>query len=191
MQTTGNFNIPTPAAGTAGDASTVLGLYQKWLAAGATPSSGNYATKAVRGAGLPTSQGVCLNHFMTHINCGSVLGIANVASPSAGTAGGICDTYIFDTNGGAPFVADNVNDLSKLSCFSSDTKPSTLASSRPSHNTVLYRIFSRFWSSATRSVITLDRHTTVARTAHQAICPACPPMPTAASTSCILPSQTT
>ena len=112
IQTTSNMSIPTPASGTAADAGSVLGGYEEWLAAGASVVSNQIVTKAVRGAGFPTSQQVCLNHFLTHIQCGTTLGVAELAA--VGYAGGICDTTIFGNGGTTPYSASNTGFVTTL-----------------------------------------------------------------------------
>ena len=117
VQTSNNLGIPTPTGNNTVSENTVLARYQNWLAAGATAGGSSFVTQAVRGAGLPSSQHVCLNYLLTHINCGDVLGVANLASPAPNVAGGICDTYIFSTGGAAPFRAVNTGFTTTLSQF--------------------------------------------------------------------------
>lgn len=102
IQTAGDFGISTPAAGSSLDGSSVLNAYEAWLAAGATGSAGSYTTGHVRGPGLPTSQQVCLNHFFTHLDCGSTLGVAQIAQ--VGYVGGICEKYVLKSSSSNKFA---------------------------------------------------------------------------------------
>lgn len=79
------------------DPNALLGAYQAFLGAGAMAPAGGgpLQAQAVRGAKLPTSQDVCLNHLFTHSNCNNVLGVASTASPAADVAGGVCEFHIF------------------------------------------------------------------------------------------------
>ena len=82
-----NFGItasPTAAA-------TILSSYETWLGAGtAAGAGGALVSAAVRGVGLPSSQGVCTNHLFTHTAANGILGLAQVASASPTTVGGFC-----------------------------------------------------------------------------------------------------
>ena len=77
-----------------GSAYNALDFYGQWLAAGATQlPNGTYVGQRVRGAGLPTFQDVCLNHYLTHLNFGITIGLA--LRPTVESGGGICETGVF------------------------------------------------------------------------------------------------
>lgn len=80
--------------------SQVLRLYQMWLAGGTR----NGISPRVRGADLPTSQEVCLNHLFVHLNLRGVLGVAIQAVTDKDVIGGVCEpTIAIDSTTNAPY----------------------------------------------------------------------------------------
>jgi hypothetical protein len=101
------MNLNPSFNGTTIDSGTLFSLYERWLASTATPScSGNYIASPVRGAGLPTSQQVCVNLLLTGaLITGGIVGIGQMA----GTTGisGICGSSIY-TSSGPPYVVPDM-----------------------------------------------------------------------------------
>ena len=92
------FGLPTTTQNSYIDANSILSAYQRFLGAGSTAGpSGSRVAAAVRGAGLPSSQGVCLNHFFTHTNAETTLGIAQLASVQPNFVGGICSKSMINS----------------------------------------------------------------------------------------------
>ena len=82
------------------DPNTILSTYQQFLGRNSILGLGGRIAAAVRGAGLPSSQGVCLNHFFTHTNGGTTLGIAQLASTAPNFVGGICAASLVPSSNG-------------------------------------------------------------------------------------------
>ena len=92
------FGIPATTQNSYIDPNSILSAYQRFLGAGSTSGpGGSRVAAAVRGAGLPSSQGVCLNHFFTHTNAETTLGIAQLASVQPNFVGGICSKSMINS----------------------------------------------------------------------------------------------
>ena len=100
MHVGASFGIPASSPTTALTGVTILDQYEIYLGSNTTIVRGRPTTGPVRGAGLPSSRDSCVNHFFTHTNAGSTLGVGELASLDPYYLGGICSFMPYRNSNG-------------------------------------------------------------------------------------------